>query len=353
MIRFQKVSPDKIDINLGNNERTKVLDTGASIETTIALINYKGCSIIKLDADHYKIKRTDEIKEFKHTQKRTDNLSSIARSMKKLRDIINYNVTDLTKVTWLTLTYAENMQDEDRLYDDFRKFIMRLRYYCKRYRRPHFEYIAVCEPQARGAWHMHVILIWDSEAPFISNGLMEDIWKHGFTKICSIHGNIDSLGYYLSAYLTDLPLEEALETKADLSKGVKSRNEKQFAKASRLNLYPPGINLFRCSKGIKRPQPIFMTKMEADLLLYSRKAVLQREIYTYIYDDSKKLNPFGFLSQHCYYDTRESAKIRFEYLRIYQNRKQYQYMYREMLDDMSFTAEIQEYYPDFFNEKYI
>ena len=111
-MHFQKIPPERMtDLILGSNTRTKVLDTGVAIETTVALMSYNGCPIRKLDADHYEVVRTKEIKEFQHTSKRTDNINSIACSMQKLRNIINYNVTDPKRITWLTLTYAENMQD--------------------------------------------------------------------------------------------------------------------------------------------------------------------------------------------------------------------------------------------------
>ena len=67
------------------------------------------------------------------------------------------NVTDTEKVTWLTLTYAENMQDYNRLYEDYRKFNMRMKYYCKKNNLPSYEYIAVCEPQARGACYREIL----------------------------------------------------------------------------------------------------------------------------------------------------------------------------------------------------
>lgn len=334
MIRFKKVKPNEKYINIGKNTRTKVLDTGVTIETTVALMEYCGCPITKLDADHYKLKRTGEIKEFKHNSKRTDNLNSISLSMKKLRDVINYNVTDTEKVTWLTLTYAENMQDYKRLYDDFRKFNMRFRYYCKKNGLPHYEYIAVCEPQLRGAWHMHVILLWDEKAPFIANNAMASIWGHGFTKTTAIKNNsIDNLGYYLSSYLSDLPLDdEALQGKMDYSM-IKERDKKKFLKAGRLKLYPVGMKFYRCSKGIKKPEPYYLPKYEADKLLERREAFLMRKTYTYIYDDNKnRLNAFSMLSQHCYFDTRDLAREKYRLKKAYNQSRYYRNLWKEMLE---------------------
>ena len=351
-MHFQRIPPERMpDLNLGSNTRTKVLDTGVAIETTVTLMNYSGgCPIRKLDADHYEVVRTKEIKEFKHTSKRTDNINSIACSMQKLRNIINYNVTDPQKVTWLTLTYAECMRDYHRLYDDFRKFNMRLRYYCAKHSLPHYEYIAVCEPQARGAWHMHVILVWCSDkAPFIANETIAKIWGNGFTKTTAVKGNIDSLGYYLSAYLTDLPLDEALETNADFSNGVKTKNDKQYAKAARLHLYPSGINFYRCSKGIKRPKPCYLSKYEADQMLAQREALLKRETYTYMYEDFKPTS-FSMLSQHCYYDIRPCARMSFRLIQACRNGQYYRHLYCEMLSLMALASESQDYMQDCYHD---
>lgn len=334
MIKFKKFSPDQFNFNLGANVRTKIIDTGVGIETINAYMSYHGCPIVKIDKDHYRIKRNGQIKEFIHNEKRMDNLSSVAYSMKKLRDIINYNVTDTEKVTWLTLTYAENMQDYNRLYEDYRKFNMRMKYYCKKNNLPSYEYIAVCEPQARGAWHMHIILIWSDKAPFIHNDIIYSLWKHGFTKTTAVKGNVDSLGYYLSAYLTDLPFDEALIEKSDFSKGVKNRNGKKYVKASRLNLYPAGINIYRCSRGIKKPATFYLSKSEADKLLESREADLTRRTLTCVYDDNIKPNSFGMFSQHCYYDTRKPARERYRMKRAYVIGKYYRTLYAEMLQIM-------------------
>lgn len=331
MIKFKKISPDSIELKPSNNMRTKIIDTGVAIETINSFMNYNNCPIEKLDKNHYKLKRTGEIKEFVPSEKRTDNINSIASSMKQLRDIINYNVTDTEKVTWLTLTYAENMQDYNRLYDDYRKFNMRFRYYCAKHNLPKYEYIAVCEPQSRGAWHMHIILLWDSKAPFIANDIIANIWKHGYTKTTAVKNNVDSLGYYLSAYLTDLPFDEAILEKADFSKGVKTRNDKKYVKASRLQLYPTGINIYRCSKGIKRPKTYFVSKYEADKLIEAREADFTHKTITCIYENNLKPNSFGMFSLHCYYDARASARKRYRLKRSYAISKYYRNLYSEMI----------------------
>ena len=69
------------------------------------------------------------------------------------------------------------------------------------------EYIVACEPQSRGAWHMHLIIIFDRLAPFIPNATIETLWEQGFTKTTRLE-NIDNIGAYLTAYLGDMEYNE-------------------------------------------------------------------------------------------------------------------------------------------------
>jgi hypothetical protein len=90
-----------------------------------------GGIIQKLDKDSYVDTRTGEVKDFTHSDIRIANLENISRSLRNLRDIINTNVTDVKKCLWVTLTYAENMTDSIRLYNDYRKFNMRFQRFLK------------------------------------------------------------------------------------------------------------------------------------------------------------------------------------------------------------------------------
>lgn len=203
-----------------------------------------GGIIQKIDKDRYKNLMTGEIKEYKHTTKRTDNIKNVAQSLKRLRDIINTNVTDVGKCLWATLTYEENMTDNKRLYEDYRKFNMRFQRYLIRNDLPKCEYIVCAEPQQRGAWHLHIIYIFEKKRPYIPKEDFEKIWGLGFVNIKSLKG-IDNLGMYLSAYLSNMQL--------DSKEGENNSNNKRIVKGSRMHLYPKGFRIYRVSKGIKRP----------------------------------------------------------------------------------------------------
>ena len=212
---------------------------------------------------------TGEIKPFeKKAETRADAVNSLKKTMKRIRELITTNITDFHKVRWCTLTYKENMTDTKKLYQDFRKFNQRFRHYLRKQGIESPEYIAVSEPQLRGAWHLHVLYIWkNSPAPFIKNDIFSTIWGHGFTKIQALKD--DNVASYLCAYLSDLELDEEMQTyfpdDSRITRTVTDLHgkEKRIAKGMRMYLYPPKFNIIRYSKGIKKPEKTMMSYGEA------------------------------------------------------------------------------------------
>lgn len=103
------------------------------------------------------------------------------------------------------------------------------------------------------------------------------MWRHGFTKTRRID-NIDNLGAYLSAYLSDIELTDLnkLEDKQvqrdilDYHNGIKELQDKKFIKGGRLYMYPPKFNLYRVSRGIKKPLKKFV---QYDTFIENRKKI--------------------------------------------------------------------------------
>ena len=215
---------------------------------------------------------TGEIKDVEHHNTRKDNKKGLYKTFANARAVINANVTDVSKVRWCTLTYAENMTDPKRLYTDFEKFNKRFQYYCKQkgYSKP--EYIVMMEPQGRGAWHAHLLYIWDDmQAPYIPNEEFRELWGHGFVRIKKLD-NVDNVGAYLTAYLGDMEIDEMDISKAvgKQCKVVEVEDEdgkkvkKAIVKGARLDLYPANFNMLRCSRGVKRPVAEMMSQEEAN-----------------------------------------------------------------------------------------
>ncbi len=226
-------------------------------------------SIKKISGDEYVLLKTGEIKKFENFSKtRQENINSLRKTMKKLRYLINNNFVGAKNELFVTLTYKENMKDTERLYKDLDAFYKRFRYYYRDL--TSIDYITVIEPQKRGAWHCHILFKFnDLESIYIKNLDLANIWGNGFVSIKSID-HIDNIGAYLTAYLTDMEFDD-LETlvndtdyfKMNKDLDFKEVNGKKYMKGARLYMYPAGLNIYRCSRGIKKPKRVNMTYKKA------------------------------------------------------------------------------------------
>lgn len=254
------------------NLAVKVTEMGNVIEVQyMSRRNCKQTIQMLQGGEQFVICATGEIKDVEHHNTRKDNKKGLYKTFANARAVINANVTDVSKVRWCTLTYAENMTDPKRLYEDFRNFNWRFQYYCKQkgYSKP--EYIVMMEPQGRGAWHAHLLYIWqDQKAPYIANQEFREMWGHGFVRIKKLD-NVDNVGAYLTAYLGDMEIDEMDVSKAvgKQCKVVEVEDEdgkkvkKAIVKGARLDLYPANFNMLRCSRGVKRPVAEMMSQEEA------------------------------------------------------------------------------------------
>lgn len=216
--------------------------------------------IKKLDKDRYVDISTGEIREFEHSENRQENYNSLRQTFKKLRYLINNNFTGKANELHITLTYKENMTDTKQLYNDFDRFMKRLRYFYKGY--SSLDYLSVVEPQGRGAWHCHLLIrVNDLDKVYIKNRDLKELWGQGFVTIKSLK-DVDNIGAYLSAYLADIDLDEVKDKDTafkvasegcEIKTKIVDGKEKKFIKGGRLHMYPPGMNLYRKSKGIVPP----------------------------------------------------------------------------------------------------
>lgn len=229
------------------------------------------------------------IKNYKNTENRSQSPNEIRKTFKRLRSIINTNVTDSRKCKFITLTYADNMTDPVRLRSDLKLFLKRFKYFVEHLKNQKgnnlgltFEYISVLEPQQRGAWHAHIIFIFNKQVRFIKNDDVARIWSHGFTTTRKVD-SVDNIGAYLTAYLADIEVSDTVDSQSleflqssqssivikdcvvpeyDNAGTPQGKQKKKFIKGGRLYLYPKGFHLFRCSKGIKRPEVVYHSYKE-------------------------------------------------------------------------------------------
>lgn len=212
-----------------------------------------------ISKNEYVLLSSGEVKQFEnHATDRTENIRNLEKTMRNLSDVINANVSqeNVECCRFITLTYRENMTDAKRLYNDFRNFNKRFRRHMEK-RGYRYEYIVTVEAQGRGAFHLHCIFIFEGKAPYIENSELADIWKFGFVSVKAMDKNIDDIGRYLTAYLTDFPIDDegfVVGLAGGQVKEVMAGGEsKRIIKGARLKLLPVGIRIYRYSKGIKKP----------------------------------------------------------------------------------------------------
>lgn len=250
---------EQIQGKIDNHSLISLKQMGHIFEVCYCEHRNNKATIQLLDKDNYVILNTGEVKQCDHISNRSENIAQVSQSLKRLRDYINTNVIEPNNCKWITLTYKENMTDTKRLYNDFKNFIKRFKY-----QYGNFEYIVAMEPQERGAWHCHCIIIFDKKAPFIRNKIIEQLWGQGFTKTNKLN-DIDNIGAYLTAYLGDMEykkeygnIEKFNIKEVDEIGGIKLKTPKKFIKGGRLCMYPPNFNLYRISRGIKKPTKEYM-----------------------------------------------------------------------------------------------
>lgn len=301
------------DCSIGTEDLVSLKTMGHIYEICYLQKKNNEIKIQLIDKDHYMYLDSGEIFECNHIDNRAESKFQVGQSLKRLREYINTNVVDTNKCKWVTLTYAKNMQDTKQLYKDFQKFMQKLRYQYKDY---NIEYIVAMEPQARGAWHCHCIIIFDKVAPFIPNATIEKLWQQGFTKTSKLD-DIDNIGAYLTAYLGDMEFTE--ENILELQKqglnvsqmslkevneieGIKLKEPKSFIKGGRLYMYPPKFNLYRISRGIKKPIKEYHSYHVA-----KEKAGLQLPTYSKGIKLSDTDNSFSNIIIYEYYNTKRKS----------------------------------------------
>lgn len=294
---------EKVDmVPILDGEPVKMTEMGFVTELLYMRLWNDGPRIRKLDKDHYVClddfgNPVGRIKEFNHFENRANSVNSLRQTFRKLRNLINANVLNIDNVRFLTLTYrqehGEPMNDATRVYHDFHDFNKRLKRHCINQDFGSYEYINVVEPQGSGAWHCHVLLFFEKKAPYLANEFVRNLWGHGWITIRALKNQLGksctNVGAYLTAYLGDLDFQGAVDAKMDITRFQLKEAEitssdglltekKYYLKGARLFLYPPGMNIFRCSRGAIRPQETYLTYAEGMQQVSKSKLTYQTNI---------------------------------------------------------------------------
>lgn len=193
----------------------------------------------------------DELKEnqkYKKDRKEERRSQTVRDARNRCRRLALMNFSE--KDTFMTLTFAENIQDVQYADNEFKKFMKRFNY---KYNRKS-KFLAVREFQKRGAIHYHLLIDWKDPSRLGKEALRAlereigtNTWGHGFVNLKPLKSQkkgdkpVDNVGAYLIKYMTK-----------DLYEKKLSHNK-----------------LYLCSKGIKRP--IIYTQEEALKVLKNRQ----------------------------------------------------------------------------------
>lgn len=206
----------------------------------------------------YNRRKFEELSEEEKEESKARQEAYYKRKIFDIERLIDCNYND--KSTFLTLTFARNLEDLPEANKEFNLFIKRLKYYLKKIdeaneddentedvkddeaventedvkddetdenteddeakEKESLKYISIWERQERGAIHYHVIMF---NLPFIEAKKIEEIWKNGFIKINLIKDEDKATGS-VSTYLTKYFVKDIAERVREKKAYFSSRN---------------------------------------------------------------------------------------------------------------------------------
>lgn len=192
----------------------------------------------KISGDEYVNTETGEVRKYRKNKSRTEDTASIKATLKKLRELILNNFKEYESY-FVTLTYAEDMQDFNKAVSDFRKFMDK---FPNAYKDFKIEYLRIIEPTENGNWHIHCLIKTNvySEKFILRESDIQNCWKYGTVKAEQIY-DVNGLANYFCTVHSDKNLHEPPFTKSKI-------------KQMRWRYYPVGARIYSKSNGIKYPK---------------------------------------------------------------------------------------------------
>ena len=192
------------------------------------------------------------------------NRRSLRQIFRTLRQLIATNFAGGDSELFVTLTYADQHNDPERIYSDLDKFWKRLKY-----KYAGLKYIAIVEPHASGNFHIHMLLSDTSGKPlYIPYEDLNDIWGLGMTEIDRLD-DIDHMGAYFIAYFTNMELSPDEVKIYAAQDDVEYKNGKAYIKGKRLDYYPEHMRIYRHSLNCDTPRK--ESDIDAEIALIGAK----------------------------------------------------------------------------------
>ncbi len=195
---------------------TKIIISGSTLEAFEYLdkqIAYGFTVPEKQRKSNTKIEVVDKESKRRKEESREKGMN---RARSTLRRLINANAWKWEKPSgesflpvFVTLTFAENIQDTKIANLLFSKFIKRLTYYVGGGKKSFLKYVVVTEFQKRGAIHYHAIFF---NLKYVHKDDLYKLWEQGFVNIKKI-GNVNNAGAYICKYMSEEFKDERLDGK--------------------------------------------------------------------------------------------------------------------------------------------
>lgn len=236
-----------------------------------------GCHIKKISKSEYMrgTYRSDgsfvsdgEVYTIQNKEAPMRNRRSLRQIFRTLRQLIATNFKGGDSELFITLTYADQHNDPERIHGDMVKFWQRLKY-----KYPTLKYIAIVEPHASGMFHIHMLLSDTADQPLhIPDSELRQIWGLGITTTERLN-DIDHMGAYFIAYFTNMELSpDEIKIYADQD-DVEYKNGKAYIKGKRLDYYPEHMRIYRHSRNCDEPRK--ETGIDADTALIGAKKTFE------------------------------------------------------------------------------
>lgn len=131
----------------------------------------------------------------KEGDKETTGSTNTYRIKKNIRLLLQANTLDESNLPlFVTLTFADNIQNSKEANRLFSKFIQRLNYQVYGKKTSQIKYLAVIEYQTRGAVHYHVVFFNMGKAKDAYD-VVKHCWQYGFSTIQDIKSLKDLTNY--------------------------------------------------------------------------------------------------------------------------------------------------------------
>ncbi|QIA67504.1 hypothetical protein [Spiroplasma citri] len=140
-----------------------------------------------------------------------------------------HNFSECNNLTFITLTFKENITDVKKANYQFNLFIKKIKYLYQ----SDLKYLKVYEYQKRGAIHFQIIF-----DKYISSKIIRKCWNYGIIKSLSINNKyIDFIKYFVYRYITKPLIKEKTQKVYDLN--IKSYQFSYNCKNSKVKV---GVN---------------------------------------------------------------------------------------------------------------